>query len=244
MNITNHYYAYYRDDVTKILDWAQLWKEEIGKGNLSLTSGRQVDVLTKLLTSGDGWKQLNMAALSSKYAFAKELFLMLRDPMEPLIQNLQKSGDAYFNFDKPKAQMELEPSEDGTTMRLVRAFSHPVTTLWAESLAVMHNASSEVQRKLATPPPKTGITYDTTQPYILLASIYSDKSNMGKNKDVWPWHVVPGNLPRNQTEAILAGNKGLCAMLPLMPKKLQNQPDDTAQLNSELMMDCLLLCTE
>ena len=169
---------------------------------------------------------------------------MMRDPIETLIKNLQDSGGSYFNFDKPSKQMELEPSSavDGT-MHLVRAFSHPMTGLWAESLSILHGASPEVQSNLANPPTKNGITYDTTTAYILLASLYSDKSNMGKNKDVWPWHVIPGNLPRNQIEAILAGNKGLCAMLPLIPKNLQHHADDTTQLNSELMMDCLLLCT-
>jgi len=118
---------------------------------------------------------------------------------------------------------------------------HTATGSWAGNLSCILNRQDEIKRQLDNPPGKDGIEYDRSNIGLLLSSFYSDKSNIGKNRDIYPFHVVPGNLSLAETDALLESNAGLCAMLPILPSSPDKSKEFLAQMKYELMEDCLTI---
>ena len=92
---------------------------------------------------------------------------------------------------------------------------------------------------LKTPPNETGILYDTGKPYLLCASLYSDKTNIGNNLNAYPLHLVVGNWGLSEVNRLLSTNAGLLAYMPILPENNTISVEAMTQLRSEFMQICL-----
>ena len=110
---------------------------------------------------------------------------------------------------------------------------------WASNMEGLQRSDESILRTLKNPPNKNGISYDTNKPYLLCASIYSDKTNIGNNQNAYPLHLVVGNWGVHEVNQLLSTNAGMLAYLPILPENSQIGAEAMTQLRSEFMQLCL-----
>ncbi len=115
---------------------------------------------------------------------------------------------------------------------------HSLAGTWAQNIQALHDTSPLIQNSLKAPPPAVSMIADTSKSCLLLASIYSDKTNYGNSLQGYPVHLVCGNGDLDLTNEFLSTNSGIVAFLPVLP--YNNALSD--ELNTQLKSDFLAIC--
>ncbi len=116
------------------------------------------------------------------------------------------------------------------------------TGTWASNLQMLHNTSPAVQLNLKSPPQASttnGGSADTDKSHILLASMYSDKTNYGNSLYGYPFHMVGGNGNLDDTNELLSTSSGLVGFIPILPINTFLSDDEMTQLRSDFLRVCL-----
>lgn len=171
-------------------------------------------------------------------------------------------------FYEESLQLQVPESMPDGTCSSRRAVSHPMTGgteflalkmffscrcrrharpgEWVPAVERLHLDSPAIRDKLkagpgaSTPFGCTGTSakVNDTRSFVLLASIYSDKTVWGK-LSAYPVHVVCANGSLDETDALLREGDGLVALLPPLRRKPGATDEEMTQLNCEFLACCL-----